>query len=317
MKLFKDNLRDYEKIMGLSSADIAELAELPLSEIENMEEGHFILDTVRIFCSKLSIDYSSIYADSGFKSISIEKQYDEYPQELKMMVTKEFSKWLKKTLIKKEVDLSIIPFYHTLWARFVNGTAAMDLGHLNDLKKSLEEVLTADEVIDSFANIMFSKIPNYNYMVAKTHYDLSYEDIANLVGLHKSTPANWGGKYCHIIPDQYIPTLAESLGGINEYKFRTVPLKEKDFMHHVCNIVSVKKKGGRRKSTDIELLDPPQDEVPASLVVPPVKKVDISAPSAVTIDMTTDRMMKMYSALNDSDKAKVNQLITELFIDAM
>lgn len=314
MKLFKDNLREYETVMNLSSADIAELADLPLHVIESMEKGKSDLHAVRTLCTKLCLDFSSIYADTGLKSISTEAQYDKYPNDLKLAVTKAFFSAIRKAL-GEEKWKTVVPFHCTLKGRFLAGSAVMDLGHLSKLKSALKDELPSDAIIDLLANTMYTKIPNHNLVMAKEAFGLTYQDIAQELGLHRSTVASWGGTNCFPIPDQYILILCDKLGGFHINKFRTVLLKLEDFEGRTTSILPASTISANEVE-ELDFVDPPEDEV-AELAVVESSVVEGVGASEVKIEMTTDRIRKMYAALPDSAKQRVNQLITELFLDTM
>ena len=69
MELFKNNIVKYEQDMGLSASDLAELAEMPISEVEAMERGKLtfllslgcVLNSNLIFSQCIPMEESSIF----------------------------------------------------------------------------------------------------------------------------------------------------------------------------------------------------------------------------------------------------------------
>ena len=302
MRLFKDNLLDYEKQMDFTATDVAEITELPRSTIENMEKGNLtVKDTVQL-CTKLGIEYSSIYSNEGFKQIPVLDQYDKYPINLRRMVTRSVYHKIMNLLKKEKGIEKLTIFSPQLRGRFKTGCVAFNRTNLEDLQKFSECVLTKEEFLDLLASDMYKKIPNYNYNLMRCVFGLSHSDLGKALNITPSGSSNWGGKSCVSIPDIHIQKIVSFLPGMNKNKFVTCPMTEKELKKYTCTVEHL-------SGSDV-FPDPPSDEVECTNIA---EDVTTNESVQLTDKLTSDQALKLYSVLNSDQKREVNELIYRLF----
>ena len=320
MKLFKDNLIEYEKSMSLASIDIAELADMPLDVITGMENGRTNVKDISTFCIRLGIAYSSVFSDDGFKQVSVLDQYDAYPIAFKRIITKHLWKKVSKILGGDGITV----FHYAVAGRFKSGYAGMTRENIQTLEESVKGMISSDDFYTILSEIAYSKLANYNLEVIKDHYQLSYPDIGKAIGVSASTVSNWGGKWCVPIPTVHLDKIVDSVDGISLERFLTVPLKDTDFKGRCCHIARHPAKKGRPK---LEFPDPPSDDITLEEIGPKETEVEIKEPESEVevieqapevihrpnLSIDNNRAMKLYDLLSQEDKDVVNARIAELF----
>lgn len=328
MKSFQINLIEYKRNLQLSHVDLAELCEMPEGRIEELTNGKLNYSDIYKLCGKLSIDFTSIFSDDGLAEASLFDQFDAFPQAYRAIVTKVLIRRIQTELnnrkIYKPTAKELLPFDSALAKRIYHGKAAFSASQLLEFRAKVAEYLPEAIFDEVLAQVMFSRIVNYNYCVAKDHFHLSYSQIATMISRQMSTAANWGGKTCVLIPDTTVTELCKAFGGIDEKLFRTQLLKDSSFKGTSCHIPQASPKQKVKKSKRVsDLAKTFPDEiksVSAELHKEGDQNIRVcepnsNPPSLITFD--NDKVMKMYKNLDVASKAKVNELITFLFFESL
>lgn len=336
MELFKNNIVKYEQDMGLSTADLAELAEMTISEVEAMEKGEANISLISKLCAKLEFDFQSVYSDGGIKQLSALDQYNRCPIELKKAVTRRFSEKISR-VIKNSEEIVTIPFAATLQGKFKIGHVSFNSDHLKDLQKAMEPILRKKDFYIMLALVTNSKIPNYNYMQFKSVFNLSYVDISQALGTSMPNAGSWGGIQCSAIPEDKLNIVLSWIGGMPKSRFLTIPVTEDEMKGYtLCfkpgplrEAVKREKPKAILKEDTFDFPDPPSNDdianpevgTTACTIVEKEKpvyvhmtKVETDVPEHTAAPtLTNDQALKLYSVLSDEYKAQVNKLIADLF----
>lgn len=321
MKTFKDNLADFEKAMGFSRLDVLELSELNDVELDNLESGNVDEASLVRFCLNAGIDYRTLFADTGFKSASLEDQFASYPIVHQKAVTKLFLQKLKKRCKLDDntlrLAISSSDSQHMLrLTRLLSGSSTLDTYAISTVKKGVSNLVSEDEFNLMLAQALFTRIPNYNYNIARNYFKLTYKQIANgLEGTTVSGVSNWGGSFYSHITQKYVRKLAAGFGGLDIRTFSTQLMSPNMLKGKKCEF-----------SLSQQLIDPPEikcepkDQIetdPVITVDPEVECEPVAEPDTLSIEITDETALKMYSKLNANDRLKVNKLISDLFINAI
>lgn len=324
MRSFSENLRDYKRNLNLTSTDVAELADLTLTTEQSLEEGDNNFDAIIQLCVKLGMDYSTAYSDTGLEQNDPITIYSTYPSAFRRVISKTlFTALQSRANRRTEDDPDFIwsPFHATLRGRLLAGSATLSAEHLNTLQKESQSIISAESFLELLASLMFSKIPNYNYVVAKSTYNLEFRDIGKSLGVSTSTVAKWGGNCYGKIANKHLDRFIKLAGDVNKELFVSQILKAADFENRPCIIPRTANPDNSHRQTTIwhPVVSDNLDAFPdLPLDEPLIMTEELDASSvtdAVQIKVTDEKAMKLYQSLDAENKKKVNKYIAELFFD--
>lgn len=299
MKTFKENLIRFCKESYESEETIAELAGLRSEELDFLKTKDLTSDIKNIlyrFCVGCDVDISSIYSDDGFQMVSLKDQYNEYPTQLKKIISRLFCKQLIKTYCagsesQFKVFLKLTKIGSQIISRVITGSSCFSPADFDEVFTGMSKVATEAECKQLLAKCMYSLIPNYNFGLGHEYFKVSYSQLSTVLGVTASAISNWGSIGAVPMPWIYYGKLAECLGGFSVEEFVTKILSMDDFKGRSLNlnidevltieknqmpwgpVINVQKSYVPLSDT---FIDPPTDEpaVPAEEVKQPTKSTE-------------------------------------------
>lgn len=322
---FIENLEKYEHDNMFSRSDILELAGIMEDEIHRFETDCHNEAMYR-FCVNLELDFSSIYSDAGFRSCKLIDQYIVIPSgyNYKSSITKQLFKSIlpkveSESAFKKK--LSGLIGSSTKVSRFINGNSSLTAEEIPLVANACSPDISYEDFNYMFASIMWSRIPNINLCTAKTIYKFTLAELAEQLNTNKSTPGNWSGNMNVSLPNKYIAQIGNILGDFNYQQFATMVITKKQFKSTSCKLSIANK-----------LPDPILDEEPIkhldSRLEEDSKVNDIANPTkpdiiedpisnSPVLTFSDERIAKMYKALTERNRIKVEQTIIDLFFEQL
>lgn len=322
MKSYKENLDDYLKTQELSLIDLSELTELDEETIVNNKNPYK-------FCVAADVDYTSLYSDTGFITAPIYSQYDKYPHHYKQTVTCKLLENLctytgSQDELKKLLR-SKLPEFKMIISRAFSANSWFESSLLLKIEEAIFETIPRSTFKEALAEAMFKYIPNYNYIIAKRVYGLTYRDVASHLDMTPSTVSRWGIVKCGYITKSALPKLSSMLGGFTVEEFTTQFISEEQFKKHECKISlgsllpdppSDNKLSNKAIEKEIENkgTDSKEDVLLGDL---PVKPLDRTVYNTFNFTITDELMMKMFRKLDLTLQAEIKSEIAGYFFDEL
>lgn len=342
MKTFAENLDDFQKLTGFSTAEIAELAQIDREALNALKSGSNNFAAMCEFCANSEIAYTSIYSDAGFQSIPVYQQYADMPFELKQIVTKHLVDALGTTFTSiakekrskaatrgKEVAKEFLMAHLAECSkqkvtRIWNGHSIIPADMLPAFQKGLSPKISESKFKLMLCAQMYSTIHNYNYNLLRKQFELGYQDIADALNVSYAFASKWGGISGISIPANHRTKLVDLFEELSLDEFNTQILTRERISHISCKL-----------SLGNKLPDPPSDnnEKPTETLKEDIEpKIDTETESTgemnqsarlaestsstytVNIGLTDEVTFKMFSKLPQTDKDKIREEITRLFL---
>jgi len=305
MRLFKDNVFNYRCKKGWSQDDLAAALDVPISFVTNLESNPSPrLSQLVLFCARLDIDYSTVYACFGLKEKTVLDQYDSQPNDFKRDITARFYDELAA-----HVKIPDTLFHYTVVGRFKSGSASLTKNNMDRLQESVASEFSVNQFYELLASVMYSMIPNYNLFLIRKHFHLEYQRIGDFLGMSIASVSKWNRSGQYPIPHKHLAKLVTLFKGISYEVFTTRVLTDSDLKK--CSIVEFKQPNESAHLDSFpELSDESIPEAAPDTHVKPTKAND-DYPK-----LTNEQALKLYTVLDEEACAEVNELIAIKFFGA-
>lgn len=312
MKIFNDNLAAYQRKTGYTDKELLEKTKLSnedLSRLKSAKNCSEVQDILIKFCVRLEIDYSTLVSDSGFEICSIAKQYERCPDKFKSLITSAFFYSLDYKYGKSRVLDSML-LTSNQFTRRCSGKSLLTV----ELFNKLSSYFKYWELEYHLGIIMFLRIPNYNYLCAKSKLKFTLADIGDSLNLSTQTFAGrWTCINCRPIKSDLLPELSKYCTGqknddiINRFTTSILPSNYfcKD---HIENNVE---KGDMVNL--MQFIDPPQDSINNAIQSDSKFACLRCNENSNIVRLTDEELLKIIKKLPENDKQEVvNSIMTKL-----
>lgn len=343
MKTIESNLRLYLLENKMSRSELIAKVGTTERELKCLEEDNLPNKLLFRMCYIMSIDFRSIYSDTGFRTKSLNRQYSEAPGRLieyaSAGIVNKILKKISPDEFKERLDKSIKA--PRLASRIVSGSSVITADNLTAVQQAANKEFPKDEFYELVANQLFGNIPNFNLETIKDASEQSIADVAASTGIGKSSIGNYCSPRCsYMIPIKTCEKIAAATGVnlkvlltsyfnrkvASNYRFadtRNDQKEDNDSKKSFADVSSfpdpISDKPCDRAALSSSLdslgdlsLNLTNSECEPSQAVKSENQVDNNS-SKPLIRFDDEKLAKMFNSLTSENRAKVDSLIVELF----